>query len=83
MKSGWGGRGVRRTLDFSEPGDDLYVRLAAGDSITKEEGNRYQVDDRSYYLEVDSGLDPFIRSTGDQQELLVPARSTVHYTILF
>ncbi|SHF96058.1 PA14 domain-containing protein [Fodinibius roseus] len=78
-----GGRGVRRTLDFSEPWDDLYVRLAAGDSITREEGDRYQVDDRSYYLEVDSGLDPFIRSTGSLQELLVPARSSVHYTILF
>lgn len=78
-----GGRGVRRTLKFSEPGDDLYVRLAAGTSITKKEADRYQVGDRSYYLEVDAGLDPFIRSTGDLQELLVPARPSVHYTILF
>lgn len=79
------GMGIKRTLRFRDAGDDIYLRLAVGESIQEAEDNRYLIDGQAYYLEVEAAGDaePFIRSIEDQQELLIPAQPTVYYTILF
>ncbi|GAA5520737.1 DUF1080 domain-containing protein [Aliifodinibius salicampi] len=77
--------GVKRTMNFQNIAEDLYVRIAVGQSIEKGNNNRYLVNDQSYYLELDDSLnaEAFIRTIEDQQELIVPATSTLNYTILF
>ncbi|WP_185958326.1 3-keto-disaccharide hydrolase [Fodinibius sediminis] len=79
------GRGIQRTLTFSNSPDNLYVRLAIGRSIAEDNENRYLVDDQSYYLDIEGeeSPQPFIRSVGEQEELLVPVRPKLTYTILF
>ncbi|MCW9707796.1 family 16 glycoside hydrolase [Fodinibius salsisoli] len=76
------GKGLQRTIDIQEAPDDLYVRLAAGSSIEEAGNHRYIVDD-AYYIEAAGSSSPIVRSIDDRQELLVPAQSTVSYSILF
>ncbi len=77
------GKGIKRTMNFQNIAEDLYVRIAVGQSIEEGENNRYLVNGRSYYLEVDDAPNAEIRTIDDQQELIVPATSTLNYTILF
>jgi hypothetical protein len=77
-----GGEGLQRTINIQQAPDDLYVRLATGSSIEKAADNRYIVDE-AYYIQANTSSDVIVRSIEDQQELLVPAQSTVRYSILF
>ena len=77
------GQGVRRTVIIQDAAENLYVRLATGSSIKKVENNRYLVDDQSYYIELDNAVKPLMRSSEGHEELLVPAQSTIRYSILF
>ncbi|MEX0770598.1 MAG: DUF1080 domain-containing protein [Balneolaceae bacterium] len=77
------GKGVRRTVTIQNAPENLYLRLATGSSIQETENNRYLIDDQSYYIEVDDTEKPLMRSSEGQEELLVPARSTIRYSILF
>lgn len=79
------GMGVRRSITVEGSSDDLYIRLATGSTIEKDENNWYLIDDHSYYLRLDDPVDsePVVRTVEDHQELLVPVQSTLNYTILF
>lgn len=79
------GRGVQRTITLEDATDNLYIRLATGTSIKKGENNRYLIDDQSYYLKIDDPIDsePIVRTVEGRQELIIPAQSTLNYTILF
>ncbi|MDZ7689963.1 MAG: DUF1080 domain-containing protein [Balneolaceae bacterium] len=79
------GRGFRRTLNINETADDLYLRLARGNSIEEVAPNRYAIDDRSYYIEFDDSLniEPIIRTIDGSQEMILAVQPTVNYTILF
>ncbi|MEX0906532.1 MAG: DUF1080 domain-containing protein [Balneolaceae bacterium] len=79
------GRGLRRSITVENPADDLYIRLATGTTIERDENNQYLVDDHSYYLRLDDPVDsePVVRTVEGQQELLVPVQSILNYTILF
>ena len=78
------GHGFQRSLSVQNPTDSLYVRLAQG-SITEQKAGLYTVDDQSYYLRIDDagGATPLIRGVGNTQELLVPVRSKLTYSLLF
>ncbi len=76
------GKGLRRTINIREATDDLYVRLAKGNSIEEAGDNRYVVDN-AYYIETDDPSNTIVRSIDNHKELLVPAQSTVSYSILF
>lgn len=76
------GKGLQRTISIQEAPDKLYVRLASGSSIEEAGNNRYIVDD-AYYIEADDPSNVIERSIDDHEELLVPAQSTVSYSILF
>ena len=78
------GHGFQRSLGVQNPADSLYVRLAVGD-ITEQQAGLYTIDDQSYYLRIDDadGATPQIRTVGDTQELLVPVRKKLTYSLLF
>lgn len=78
------GHGFRRSLSLQNPADSLYARLAVGD-ITEQKAGLYTVDDQSYYLRIDDagGATPVVRTVGDTQELLVPVRDKLTYSLLF
>ncbi len=78
------GHGFQRSLNLQNPADSLYVRLAVGD-ITEQKAGLYTIDDQSYYLRIDDadGATPQIRTVGDTQELLVPVRKKLTYSLLF
>jgi hypothetical protein len=78
-------KGVKRTMNFQNIAEDLYVRIAVGQSIEEGENNRYLVNNQSYYIKLEDSLnaEAFVRTIDNQQELVVPATSTVNYTILF
>ena len=65
--------GLTRTLDLTAESapDNLWCRLAAGQSITRLYDGLYAIDDRAYYL-VARGPSPQIREVEDGYELLVP-----------
>ena len=79
------GKGLRRELQVQQPGDGLYVRLAEGSSIEQLDKGMYLVDGKAYYLKIEDagGAKPQLRSSGGRQELIVPLRNRLVYSIIF
>lgn len=80
-----GGKGIKRELKVQKPVDNLYVRLAAGKSIEDMGKGMYVVDGKSYYLRLDdaAGAKPVVRNMAGVQELIIPVREKLSYSILF
>ncbi|WP_460940350.1 family 16 glycoside hydrolase [Spirosoma humi] len=78
------GKGVQREVTITNPAGDLYARLISGSSITPVEGGLYLVDGQEYVRVDDaSGAKPAIRDANGRQELIVPVKGKVTYSILF
>jgi len=79
------GHGLRRELSVENPAEGLYAKLAEGKNIELQADGMYVVDGRSYYLQVDDagGAKPVIRQSNGQQELIVPVKGKLAYSILF
>jgi hypothetical protein len=78
------GKGVQREVTIANPAGDLYARLISGVSITPIENNMYLVDGQEYVRIDDvSGGKPTIRDANGRQELIVPVKGKVIYSILF
>lgn len=77
--------GVQRTISVQNASDDFYVLLGRGNKIETVSKDIYLIDDKSYYLRIeDSGEGkPAIREIAGQQELLIPVRNKLVYSILF
>ncbi|MDF9795697.1 hypothetical protein OKW21_000960 [Catalinimonas alkaloidigena] len=80
-----GGKGIRRELSIEKPSDNLYVRLAEGNSILAMENGMYAVDDKAYYLKLegDGNTKPTVREVNGKQQLIMPLRDKLTYSILF
>ncbi len=79
------GKGFQRKITLEKPADNLYVRLAKGEKIEPmgKEG-MYLVDDKAYYLDLaQAGTKPIVRGKSGNQELIMPIKDTVTYSILF
>lgn len=78
------GQGIRREVTVTNPASDLYARVASGQTIALAENGTYLVDGQAY-LRLDDlgGAKPTVRSVGGRQELIVPVRSKLTYSILF
>lgn len=69
--------------------DGLYLQLAAGDHIARQDDGSYVVGDGSFYITLPSGgARPIIRSQLGREELLIPVRfvrgeANVAYTIVW
>ena len=73
--------GVGRDRRGDGAGDE--VELHRGRIVAQPDG-MYVVDGRSYYLQLDdAGPRPVVRQTGERQELIVPVKGKLAYSILF
>jgi len=77
------GQGLKRKIQVNGGGDDLFIRLAHGDTISELDGGWYLIDDKSFYLQMDGGMKPVLRNVGGKAELIVPASSNISYSLLF
>jgi hypothetical protein len=79
------GQGFSREITVQNGTGDLYARLAAGSDIEQVDKNKYLVDGKSYYLQLEetSGAKPLIRDANGGKELIVPVRGKLSYSVLF
>ncbi len=72
-------RVLTRTLQFDNrsAGDDLWIRLAAGDTIEKLEDGLYAINHKSYYIRIDGKHQraAVLRNINGREELLIPANA--------
>lgn len=78
------GKGIQREVTITNPASDLYARLIDGTSITAIENGMYLVDGQAYFRIDDlAGAKPSIREANGRQELIVPVKGKLIYSILF
>lgn len=79
------GKGLQRSIQVSNPSTGLYMRLAEGNDIVELEKDFYIVNGNEYYLRLEktSGAKPIVRTVDGRKELIVPAKGTITYSILF
>lgn len=79
------GSGFTRDLEVTAPAADLFAKLAEGAQIEQVEKDLYVVDGKSFYLRITDagGAKPVVRTSGNKQELIVPVRGKLSYSILF
>jgi hypothetical protein len=77
------GKGIRREISLQSPISGAFIRLAAGKKIEALTKDLYVIDE-SYYISVeDAGNEkPAIRNTGNTQELIVPIKQKLTYSII-
>jgi Domain of Unknown Function (DUF1080) len=80
-----GGRMIRRTVTFSSlAAGQHYYKLAGGSRITRLQDGSYAVDDKQYYLRLESETKPFIREVAGKQELVVKVKGQpIQYDIIW
>ena len=77
------GKYFTREIKISDPNSALMARLAEG-TISKLNDTLFAVNDKSYYIQIESGTIPVVRNSNGKQELLISAASgTVKYSIIF
>lgn len=79
------GRGISREISVANPAKDLYFRLAEAASIEEISNGMYLIDNQSYYLRLDNtgGSKPILRDINGRKELIIPAGTSLSYSILF
>lgn len=79
------GQGIQRQISLQNPGNNLYVRLVEGEKIEEMAKGMYLVDGKSYYVRLDDagGAKPVLRNMAGRQELIIPVREKLTYSILF
>jgi len=80
------GQGLQRTIAVEGAPANLYARLASGKKIESLDNGLYLVDDKAYYLRIDDvdGAAAAIRNnTEGGEELLIPVKNKITYTLLY
>lgn len=79
------GHGLSREITVEQPSADLYAKLAEGSSIEVLSKDMYIIDGKSFYLRLEDagGAKPVLRNAGERQELIVPVKGKLRYSILF
>jgi hypothetical protein len=77
------GKGIRREISVQTPISGAFIRLAAGTKIEALTKGLFLVDD-SYYINMDDAGNekPSIRNAGNTQELIVPIKQKLSYSII-
>lgn len=77
-------QGFRRELTLQNAPASLFARLMTADSIKPLENGLYMVDGHTYLrLDNTDGATPTVRTIGGKQELIVPVKTKLTYSILF
>ena len=79
------GEGISRHVNVAGSRQNIYFRLAEGQDIVELKEGLYAIDDKNYYLRLESpgGEKPFVRNSNGKKELLIPVSGQLKYTILF
>ncbi|WP_162051921.1 family 16 glycoside hydrolase [Pontibacter pamirensis] len=79
------GKGIQRHISLQNPTNNLYVRLVEGEKIEEVAKGMYLVDGKSYYVRLDDagGAKPVVRNMAGRQELIIPVREKLTYSVLF
>ncbi|RFZ85730.1 DUF1080 domain-containing protein [Mucilaginibacter terrenus] len=79
-----GGQGLQRTVAVNGSIPGAMFHLAQGNKIEQLKNGWYEVDDQ-YYIRLDdaAGEKAAIRSVGGMQELLIPIKQKLTYSIIF
>lgn len=73
-------KSILRQLTVTKAPANLYCRIAVGSSIKQLENGVYIVGDKSFYVQIDEKLKPWIRFSKNQSELLVPVTENMPLT---
>ena len=78
------GQGIRREISLQTPVSNAYVLLATGNKLQEMKNGLYIVED-SYYIKLENqgAGKPILREAGGKQELLVPIKDKLTYSIIF
>jgi hypothetical protein len=83
------GKSLTRKIWVDGPAPkDLYVRIADAKDITDLGNGMYAINDFSYYVQLDKGVKPLIRTAGKGKELSLPLKNTdkgtfVQYSLIW
>lgn len=79
-----GGQGLHREVSVQNPVANAFFRLAMGSKIEMLKGGMYSVDDKYYIKLEDTGDEkPVVRTSGGGQELIIPIKQKLTYSIIF
>ncbi len=78
-----GGQGISRQITLQNQVDGLFVHLVTASNIESLGNGLYTVDDKSYYIRIDDGAKPILRDAGGKQELIIPIKQKLTYSIIF
>jgi len=71
-----------RKVIVSNPRPNTYLKVAEGRKIELLPNGWYAVDDKQYYINIQSGQVPSVRSIGDVKELILPVDTTpIQYSL--
>ena len=77
--------GFNRTLTTKNPSGNLYCRVISANKIELVDKGLYRVDG-TYYVRMDKNIEPFIRTNGQGQEMLVSLKnpeSSLNYSVIW
>ncbi len=78
------GKYFSREVNIKNPAKSVQARLAEGKQIEKVEEGLYAVDNKSYFIKIDTGSGATIKSTANGQELVAtPSNGKIIYSLLF
>ena len=77
------GKGLHREINIQTPTSGAFIRLAAGTKVEALTKDLYIIDD-SYYISLDDAGNekPSIRNSGNMQELIIPIKQKLSYSII-
>lgn len=74
---------INRTIEVKgNPSGSVYSLLASGKNIQMVEKGLYQVDDR-YYIQIDKKAKAVLRTSGENQELILPVSGSASYSMFW
>jgi len=77
------GEGIKREITAQGTTTGMYARLASAKQIVKVSDALYTIDDKAYQVRLDDGVVPVIRLSAEGQELVVPFKGKLTYSIIF
>ncbi|WP_235938596.1 family 16 glycoside hydrolase [Chitinophaga solisilvae] len=76
--------GLQRTIRITRPQENIYVRIAVGDSIIRLDDKTFLVGDKSWYVKMNpESPAAIIRGSQGNMELIAPVKETLRYAIIF
>lgn len=79
-----GGQGLTRSITVENTNTSFYLLLTTANKIEQISTDLYLIDDKSYYLKIDtSGAKPILRQREGRTEMLVPVQKQFSYSLIF